>query len=95
MAGYICIGALAAFGLTCALWILWGIMYHRREEGILLYTGQDVLTAARHYLWLREMGLVYCPLLVLAEETQDSRWLTDQGIEIVCPGELTRRLGLE
>ena len=95
MAGYICIGALAAFGLTCVLWILWGIMYHRRGKGILLYAGQDVIPAARHYLWLREMGLVYCPLLVLAEETQDSQWLTDQGIEIVCPGELTRRLGLE
>lgn len=94
MAGYVVIGALAAFGLMCAVWIFWGLVCHEKAEGVLLYAGKNVLSVARRYLWLREMGLVRCPLLVLEREYECRQWLEDQGIEIISPEGLPRRLGI-
>ena len=94
MAGYVLIGALAAFGLMCAVWILCGFVFREDMEGVLFYTGQDVIPAARRYLWLREMGLVRCPLVIPEGEYASRQWLEDQGIEIIDPGELSRRLGI-
>ena len=67
MLGYFVIGTLAAFGLMSALWALFGwllpdgrgcvlVCYGQPDEGILARAG-----------WLRSLGLLKVPLLVVAE----------------------------
>lgn len=94
MLGYVLIGMLAAFGLLCAVWVLWGFLYNRRTEGLLLYAGKDSLSAAQKYLWLREMGLAHCPLLVLEPGEDARQWLENRNIEICSREALAFRLGI-
>lgn len=94
MAGYVLIGALAAFGLMCAVWILWGLFLPDGGEELLIYDGGDTRVFAQRYLWLREMGLLRCRLLVLSPEESDREWLEAQGIEICSREALPTRLGI-
>lgn len=94
MLGYVLIGTLAAFGLMCAVWILWGLFLPGRAKGYVLYAGEDVLFAAQRYLWLREMGLIHCPLLVLEPDACHREWLEAQGIEICSRSAMAQRLGI-
>lgn len=93
MLGYICIGTLAAFGLLCAVWILCGL-FTDNPRGRLLYLGEDVLLFARRYLWLREMGLIRCPLAVAEAEEDLLQWLEAQGIEIYDREAVLSRFGI-
>lgn len=92
MLSYVLIGALAAFGLMCAVWILCGLVRPKNQKGILLYAGADAQEAAQRYLWLREMGLVSGPLLVLEPEGETAAWLQNHNIEIVSRAQLLSRL---
>lgn len=92
MAGYVTLGALAAFGLVCAVWILWGLLHPEAGQGTLIYSGTGTVSMVRRYLWLREMGVLHCPLAVMHSEGMDIPWLEDQGIEICSREELLSRL---
>lgn len=92
MAGYVVLGALAAFGLVCAVWVLWGLLYPASERGMLIYIGNGTPAMVRRYLWLKEMGVLRCPLAVMDPEDLDITWLEEQGIEICSREEILSRL---
>lgn len=99
MAGYICVGMLAAFGALCALWCLFGWLLTGCRGGVLIYRGgseTDERFFVRRYLWLRGMGLLNCPLVLVAREPEEPerRWLERQGIILCGPAELSARLGI-
>ena len=81
MWGYFLIAALAVLGTVCAVWTLWGLCL-TPDEGKLVYMGPAPVEFARRYLWLREMGLLRCPLAVQDPEPEAKQWLLDRGIEI-------------
>ena len=99
MAGYIVIGALAAFGMLSAVWVLLGWMLPSGREGLLLYpavAGEKVLSFAWRYLWLRGLGFLRCPMVMVDTDLADPerQWLEGHGIEICGPEELNSRLGI-
>ena len=62
MAGYICIGGLAAFGLLSMLWCLFGWLLPSGKKGVLICIGDPVFL--HRFLWLRSLGLLRCPILI-------------------------------
>ena len=70
---YTVIGALAAFGLVCAVWTFCGF-FLRDRGGVLLYRGPEPVEFARRYLWLREMRLIYCQLTVADPPEKWLQW---------------------
>lgn len=89
MAGYVIIGALAAFGLLCAVWLVYGLCCGSSSGRILLLECGD-FGVIRRCLWLREMGLLRCPLAVWEPELSmaEEIWLEHHGIEIWKPSRL-------
>jgi len=94
MAWYCILGALAAFGLLCGVWVVFGWLLSGGTGGAVVClpcgNGQEALFL-RRCRWLRELGLLRCPVLLvdtagtaLPEET-----------EICSPEELLTRLELE
>lgn len=66
MAGFVILGTLAAFGVLCIAGLLVGLLLPRPRGGVLVYAagkGEDVIL--RRYFWLRELGLLRCPLILL------------------------------
>ncbi len=74
MAGFVILGMLAAFGALCAIWILAGTLLPRPKGGVLVYTarGQEE-RILRRYCWLRDLGLLRCPLVLLDSRLPESR----------------------
>ena len=89
MALYVCVGMLAAFGLLCFLWMIYGMCCGKTRGTlvILAHRGHGLL---RRCLWLRQMGLLRCKMAVIAGELDavDIRWLHQNGIEIWISGSL-------
>ena len=94
MAGYILLGLLAAFGAFSAVWALLGWILSGGRQGILVSFGDGNRSFVRRYLWLRSLGLVSCPLILVEQTKSDSDYLTERGIEICTPEELAIRLGI-
>ncbi len=67
MAGYVMIGALAAFGALCVLWLLCGLLLPRPRGGRLVYfaseTNEELVL--RRYFWLRDLGFLRCELVLV------------------------------
>ena len=89
MAGFVIIGGLAAFGLLCMLWMIYG-MCCGKCEGKLLIVSAEGKGLLRRCLWLKEMGLLDCPMEVCIREIDpmDAVWLQMHGIEIWMPGQI-------
>ena len=99
MALYVVIGTLAAFGLVCLVWVGCGLVLERACCGAAVLTGpleREALDTARRWIWLREMGLLYTPLLAVAETLTDveKNWLECHGFEICSREEIAKRLGI-
>ncbi len=94
MAGYVCIGALAAFGLLSALWCLFGFLVPAGEKGMLICTGDD--TFVHRYVWLRSLGLIRCPLRIPDRDFTEAERarLTEQGVEICSREDLLFGIGI-
>ena len=97
MAGCILLGTLAAFGLVSALWVLYGLFLPPDRDGVLYAPAKPGVTErsfARRYLWLRELGLLRCSLTMVDYGISGSErdWLTDRGITICSPAELSAGL---
>lgn len=91
MVGYIILGTLAAFGLLSALWALFGwLLPGCKGCALVCYGLPDEGTIART-AWLRSLGLLECPLLIVAEAVQNQ----PAGTEICSPEELLPRLERE
>ena len=65
MAVYILVGTLAAFGALCVLWTLLGWLLPRKKGCALVFWQAPEPEGMIGYLWLRELGLLHCPILIL------------------------------
>lgn len=83
MAALIVLAVLSAFGLLCALWVLFGFLLpgQRGAAAVFLCRGETGEEAVlRRYLWLYNTGLVRCPLIMVdcglsqAERTRLERY---------------------
>lgn len=97
MAGYLVVAVLAAFGVLSLLWALFGWLLPVCREGWILCPGKPgELSAVYVFLWLRSVGLVKCPLVLvdLGLSREERACLTEKGIEIWGLAELSERLGI-
>ena len=91
MLGYFVVGTLAAFGFFCVLWALLGWLLPGGKGSALVCYGtpdEEILNRSK---WLKDMGLLDVPLLIVAEETE----VTYPGTEICSREELLPRLERE
>lgn len=102
MANWIVVAVLAAFGGLCALWALFGFLLPGQRGAVLVCLcrpGNKEEAVIRHYGWLRDLGLLRVPLLLIDEgltEEERTRLLwCRQGVELCSPEELTSRLEQE
>lgn len=101
MGWMIVFGMMAAFGAACILWVLFCWLLPAAEDGILLCSASAGLPESlciRRYVYLKELGLLECTVLVvdLGLSETERKWLQQScGIEIVDPGDLHGRLELE
>lgn len=94
MAGYVIVGALAAVGAMSILWVFFGWLLPGMTGGVLVYLRRPCEGSLRRYRWLRELGLVRCPLLIVTEEEFEPQPM-GCGIESCSLSELTDRLKQE
>ena len=92
MAGFVCIGALAAFGVVCVLWTIYGLCCGK-PDGTLLILSRGNQGLLRRCLWLREMGFLTCPMVLVDPDLDalDELWVMSRGVEIwrtSCLGEV-------
>lgn len=100
MAALIVLAIFGAFGLLCAMWVLFGFLLpgQRGAAAVLLCKGEPSEDAVlRRYLWLYNTGLVHCPLLMVDCGLTDAQrlWLTQYPIIICTPEELRDQLEKE
>lgn len=99
MGWYIIIGGLAAYGLLCLAWAVCGRLFPAGEEGVLILPElpeDSRWPFVARYLWLRDLGLIRCPLVVADSglNTQQRQWLEAKGIEICKPEALPAGFGI-
>ena len=99
MEGYVIVGALAAFGLMCVVWICCGFFLPENRGGLLVLSGpleETALNTARRWIWLREMGLLYTPPTALDEDLTgyEREWLICHGFTLYSRAEIVKRLGI-
>ena len=92
MAGYVILGTLAAFGALCVLWACFGWLLPGGRGGAMVCVGIPDEGLIARYQWLRGLGLIACPLLVVTEEGEA---ILPDGVEICSPEELLLRLEWE
>ena len=70
---YVLLGLLAAFGLVCMMWVLFGFLLpgSRRCTVVVLCSPEQETALLRRLLWLRELGLLRCGIYL------SGRGLTD------------------
>ncbi len=85
MIGFVILGTLAAFGALCAVWALWGLLLPGARGGVLVCLccrgGEEAMV--RRYGWLRDLGLLRCPMVLLDSSLAEN---TQQAIMQMCPG---------
>ena len=64
---YVFIGAFAAFGVLCAVWVLFGqfLPASGKSEIAVRCPRKNEIPLLRRFCWLRDMGLLRCELTVL------------------------------
>lgn len=102
MATLIILAVLAAFGVLSVIWALFGFLLpgQRGTAMVCLCRGDgEEEIVLRHYGWLRGLGLVRCPLLLvdcgITEEERTRLLHLKQGVDICTMEELSSRLEQE
>lgn len=96
MAGYVLLGVLAAVGLLSILWVFFGVFLPGSRGGILLCMQWPEDGLIIRYRWLRDLGLIHCPMIIVAEDMENrERQPIGCGIEICSPDALRQRLERE
>ena len=91
---YILIGMLAAMGLLSVLWVCFGWLLPGVKGCALVLLGRPDEGFLRRYQWLRDLGLLTCPLLVVTEDqTEETELLF--GMELCSRDALWHRLERE
>ena len=91
MAGFVAVGALAAFGLLCAVWTALGWILPRGGGMAVVWMGSPDAAALGRMRWLRNMGLLCCPLLAVDALPEN----TPEDVETVRASALLARLEWE
>lgn len=99
MAGWILLGTLAAFGALCVLWMIFGVLLPCGRKNVLIAAGrpgETEVSFVRRYLWLRGMGWIQSPLVIvdLGLSPSERAWFESNGIEICSLAEVSDRLGI-
>ena len=68
MAGYVILGVLSAFGALCALWTAFGWLLPTDAGGAIVYYGLPQQPQLARIRWLKSIGLLSCPVLIVTEE---------------------------
>ena len=93
---YIVMGTLAAIGGLCVLWACFGWLLPGLKGCALVCPGWPDEGFMRRYRWLRDLGLLNCPLLIAAEAQPEKPERYDgNGIEICSRDVLWQRLERE
>ena len=96
------IGALAAFGLLSAVWAAGGWLLPGGRDGMAVcfcLPGLKQLSTVRRWHWLREVGLLRCPVILVdcglseKEKKELARWCNET--ELCSQEALCERLELE
>lgn len=100
MAAFIILGVLAAFGALNVLWVLFGFLLPGQREPAMVYLCRGREGAViRRYGWLRDMGFVHGPLILvdcaLPEEERLRLIGNKHGVEFCGLEELPARLEQE
>ncbi len=102
MAVWVCLGALAAYGLLCALWATLGWLLSGGAGGAtvcLCRPGGRETGFIRRCLWLQGLGILRGPVLLvdggLAPQERESLKNLGSGIEFCGLEELASRLEVE
>lgn len=90
MAGYVVLGLLAAYGAFCMLWAAFGWLLPGLQGCILVCFGRPEAESFAKYKWLRGIGMLDCPFVVVSEEATDS-----PDMEICTGKDLLSRLEME
>lgn len=91
MIGYFILGTLAAFGALSALWAMLGWLLPGAKGSVLVCYGvpdEEILTRAK---WLKSLGFLDVPLLIVLQEQE----MSYPGTEICSREELLSWLELE
>ena len=95
---WIVLTILAAFGALCALWAVFGFLLSGQRGAVMVCfcrPGNREEAVIRHYGWLRDLGLLRIPLLLidggLTEEERARLLKCRQGVSICGPEELFSR----
>lgn len=91
MLGWFMIGFLAAFGLLCVIWTLLGFLLPDGKGCVLCRIGPLDEGSLWRYQWLRGMGFLTVPLLIVAEESGECF----SGTEVCSREDLLSRLEWE
>lgn len=67
MLGWFLVGALAAFGALCVLWVSFGWLLPQPEGFTIVCWGMPEPETFTRFWWLRSLGLLQIPLLIVAE----------------------------
>lgn len=101
MAGWIILITLAAFGVLSAMWAFFGCLLPAQRGGAAVCLcrgkGQEE-PLIRRYLWLWELGLVRCPLVLVdcgLSESERARWRKVKHIILCTQEELSSILEQE
>lgn len=101
MVWYFVIGVLAAFGMICILWMLYGGLLGRTQGGVLvcLCDGSREEALLLRYSQLRSAGLLCCPLILadssLSLREQEILCRRHPGVEFCTMEQLPQRLEME
>ena len=96
MAGCILLGTLAAVGLLSILWVFFGVFLPGSRGGVLICLGWPEKGLVERYRWLRNLGLIHYPLMIVTEHPEDRELRSlGCGIEICSPDALWHRLERE
>ena len=90
MVGYVIVGMLAAFGAFSALWAAFGWLLPGVRGCALVCFGVPEEGTLHTVKWLKGLGLISCPLLIVAEEGKER-----PDAEICSGEELLSRLEME
>ena len=93
---YILIGTLAAIGMLSVLWVCFGWLLPGGRDGAVICLGWPRDGMIARYRWLRDLGLLHCPMIIVMEEPVGADAMPmGPGIEICSPDALWQRLKQE
>ena len=96
MTGYILLGTLAAIGLLSLIWVFLGALFPASRGGAFVCLDQPSEALVARYRWLREVGLVNGPMLIVSDAWEvNGMQPAGCGIEVCSREELIARLEQE